>query len=145
MALNANRAKICPLRTTTSANAPSASELAEGEIFINAADNSLGYKHPNGTIQYIVGRASAPDNNVVHLTGNETITGQKTFTQTIIGTCQKALWADLAEYYEADAGYKPGTLLQIGGRYEVTKATNRVNFVVSTQPGFVLNNKKVIF
>lgn len=141
MPVDPNRAKICPLRTETSGRAPTASELQTGEIFINMADRSLGFKHSNGQIQYIVGREGAADNNVVHLTGNETITGQKTFTQTIIGTCQRALWADLAEYYEADADYKPGTLLQIGGRYEVTKATNKVNFVVSTQPGFVLNNK----
>lgn len=140
MAVNANRAKICPLRTAVSSRAPSASEILEGEIFINMADNSLGYKSSDGTIQYIVGKAGTSTSNVVHITGNETITGQKTFTQTIIGTCQKALWADLAEYYEADAEYKPGTLLQFGGKYELTAAKYKVNFVVSRQPGFVLNN-----
>ena len=105
MALNPNRAKICPIRSNTSTAVPDASELVEGEIFINHADRSLGFKAMDGTIKYLVGREGAEDNNVVHLTGNETITGQKTFTQTIVGTCQRALWADLAEYYEADADY----------------------------------------
>lgn len=142
MPVSVNRAKICPLRTSTSSREPTASSILTGEIFINMADNSLGYKHSDGTIHYVVGKAGSSKNNVVHLTGNETITGQKTFTQTIVGTCQRALWADLAEYYEADKEYKPGTLLQFGGKYEVTAAKTTANFVVSTQPGFVLNNAK---
>lgn len=142
MALNPNRAKICPARSNTSTAAPTASELAEGEIFINHADRSLGFKAMDGTIKYLVGREGADDNNVMHLTGNETVTGQKTFTQTIIGTCQRALWADLAEYYEADADYEPGTLLAFGGDKEVTAARGHANFVVSTEPGLVLNCAK---
>lgn len=142
MPVSANRAKICPLRTDTSEREPATAEILTGEIFINMADDSLGYKHSDGTIHYIVGREGSDTNNVVHLTGAETITGQKTFTQTIIGTCQRALWADLAEYYEADKEYTPGTLLQFGGKYELTAAKTTANFVVSTQPGFVLNNAK---
>lgn len=142
MALNPNRAKICPARSNTSTAAPAASELAEGEIFINHADRSLGFKAIDGTIKYLVGREGAEDNNVVHLSGEETITGQKTFTQTIIGTCQRALWADLAEYYEADKEYEPGTLLKFGGSKEVTIARSYANFVVSTEPGLVLNCAK---
>lgn len=139
MALNPDRAKICPARSNTTSAAPSVSDLVTGEIFINHADSSLGYKGMDGQLHYIVGKAGSTDNDVVHLSGAETITGQKTFTQTIIGTCQRALWADLAEYYQADKDYDPGTLLQFGGKAEVTIAKDKVNFVVSTQPGLVLN------
>lgn len=139
MAINTDRSKICPLRSSTSSSEPQASDLLEGEIFINMADCSLGFKSSDGTIKYIVGKAGSANNDVVHISGSETITGQKTFTQTIVGTCQKALWADLAEYYEADKQYEPGTLLQFGGSKEVTIAKDSVNGVVSTCPGFVLN------
>lgn len=139
MALNPNRAKIRPARSNVTSAAPAVGDLAEGEIFINHADDALGYKNMDGTIHYIVGKEGSADNNVVHLTGAETISGQKTFTQTIIGTCQKALWADLAEYYEADEQYEPGTLLQFGGSKEVTIARYHANFVVSSNPGLVLN------
>lgn len=78
--------------------------------------------------------------DVVHKTGDETISGNKTFTNTIIGTSMQALWADMAEKYQADADYPCGTLVQFGGNKEITAATNEVNAVISTAPGFVLNH-----
>jgi len=54
-----------------------------------------------------------------------------------------AIYADLAEYYAADADYPPGTVLSFGGSQEVTIATGindvRVAGVVSTQPAHVMN------
>ena len=50
--------------------------------------------------------------------------------------------ADLAEYYEADMLYEPGTVLEFGGEKEVTLAqdgTTRVAGVVSTNPAYVMN------
>ena len=80
--------------------------------------------------------------NVVHTTGDETINGIKTFTSDIQGTIVRAKWADLGEKYITDCQYLPGTLLQFGGEYpaEMTIATTAVNAVVSTAPGFVLND-----
>lgn len=60
----------------------------------------------------------------------------------IIGCCQSALWADLAENYEADAKYEPGTLIQFGGEKEITIATTDVNAVVSSNPAYVMNHKE---
>lgn len=79
-------------------------------------------------------------NGVVHLAGTETITGNKTFTETINGEALYARWGDLAEMYEADASYKPGTLLQFGGKAEMTISVSEVNGVVSTKPGLLINN-----
>ncbi len=61
------------------------------------------------------------------------------FTKDINGTAVSAYWADLAEYYDADADYPCGTLIQFGGSKEVTCATNTINAVVSSNPGFILN------
>ena len=60
------------------------------------------------------------------------------------GSRLNSTYADLAEYYEADAKYKPGTVLAFGGNKEVTLAqdgTNKVAGVVSTDPAYVMNMK----
>ena len=69
------------------------------------------------------------------------ITGNWTLTT---GSRLQATYADLAEYYEADEYYEPGTVLAFGGDKEVTLAedgTARVAGVVSTDPAYAMNAK----
>ena len=68
-----------------------------------------------------------------------TFNGIATFAQTIQGTCTKALWADLAECYEADQAYESGTLVKFGGSKEITIAGDNANAVITTKPGFLMN------
>ena len=58
------------------------------------------------------------------------------------GTATSARWADVAERYEADDVYEPGTVLGIGGDKEVTlyKKGMPLAGAVSTQPGIMMNN-----
>ena len=68
-----------------------------------------------------------------------TITGNFTLTA---GSRLQATYADLAEYYEADQPYEPGTVLEFGGEKEVTLATDetrRVAGVVTTDPAYIMN------
>ena len=68
-----------------------------------------------------------------------TITGDWSLTA---GSQLRATYADLAEYYEADQQYEPGTVLEFGGDKEVTLAedgTSRVAGVVSTNPAYAMN------
>jgi phage tail protein X len=68
-----------------------------------------------------------------------TITGNWSLSA---GSRLTATYADLAEYYEADAHYEPGTVLEFGGDKEVTIAedsTSRVAGVVSTNPAYAMN------
>ena len=68
-----------------------------------------------------------------------TFTGNWTLTT---GSRLQATYADLAEYYTADAIYLPGTVLAFGGDQEVTIATdetNKVAGVVTTNPAFIMN------
>jgi hypothetical protein len=70
-----------------------------------------------------------------------TITGNWTLTN---GSRLQSTYADLAEYYEADQHYEPGTVLEFGGDKEVTIAedgTSRVAGVVSTDPAYAMNMK----
>ena len=62
------------------------------------------------------------------------------------GTATNARYADLAEKYEADAEYTPGTVVSFGGDAEVTSSTDadtRVAGVVSTNPAYTMNNDLV--
>jgi len=81
------------------------------------------------TTQITTGANTTPGN----ITGNWTLTA---------GSSLQATYADLAEYYEADDIYVPGTVVMFGGDKEVTLAedgTNRVAGVVSTNPAYVMN------
>jgi hypothetical protein len=59
------------------------------------------------------------------------------------GSRLTATYADLAEYYEGDAEYSPGQVVDFGGEKEVTlsttKCSQRVAGVVSTEPAFMMN------
>jgi hypothetical protein len=61
------------------------------------------------------------------------------------GTATQALYADLAENYDADDNYAPGTVLIFGGEAEVTIATTshdtRVAGIVSTNPAYLMNKE----
>lgn len=59
------------------------------------------------------------------------------------GEATSAQFADLAEKYIGDAVYESGTVLEFGGAKEVTIAaaeSKRIAGVVSTNPGFIMNN-----
>jgi hypothetical protein len=107
-----------------------------------------------GTSQFTVGR----DGNIIvgqsgngSITANVLTTGANTTAGSITGNWSltagsrlNATYADLAEYYEADAQYEPGTVLEFGGDKEVTLAqdgTTRVAGVVSTDPAYAMNTK----
>ena len=61
------------------------------------------------------------------------------------GTATTARYADLAERFEADAVYAPGTVVRIGGAKEITletdDASSEVFGVVSTDPAYLMNDE----
>jgi hypothetical protein len=63
------------------------------------------------------------------------------------GEATSAQYADLAERYQADAEYLPGTVLIFGGDAEVTQSTERMDRraagVVSTDPAYLMNSSLV--
>ena len=60
------------------------------------------------------------------------------------GTATSARYADLAERYQADAQYAPGTVMVFGGDQEVTVSTKShdpaVAGIVSTDPAYLMNS-----
>jgi hypothetical protein len=59
-------------------------------------------------------------------------------------TATQAQYADLAELYESDAEYEPGTVVIFGGDKEVTQSNtamdHRIAGVVSTDPAYLMNS-----
>ena len=60
------------------------------------------------------------------------------FSNAIHGTAMSAMWSDLAELYEADHHYEPGTIVKFGGEKEITLADTEANAVITSAPGLVL-------
>ena len=60
-----------------------------------------------------------------------------------VGTATQAQYADLAEIYEADEEYEPGTVVKIGGEKEITQTSNHADpdvfGVISTNPAYLMN------
>ena len=63
---------------------------------------------------------------------------------TIYGLATSAKYADVAEVYESDADYEPGTVVMFGGEKEITATyqygQTAVAGVVSTNPAYLMNS-----
>jgi hypothetical protein len=61
----------------------------------------------------------------------------------VFATATTALYADVAERFEADALLEPGTVVELGGLKEITKAnrdlSENVFGVISTRPAYTMN------
>ncbi len=93
-----------------------------------------------------IGGTTPCDGAFVNLSAtNLTVTGTIDGTgATVIGTWEST-YADIAERYESDKDYAPGTVVKIGGDKEITasnKSVDDVFGVISTEPSSVLNSGK---
>ena len=92
----------------------------------------------NGTGQYFTATTSTLASTIVSRDSNGNIWGKY-----FIGTATNAWYADLAENYQADMKYEPGTVLVFGGTTEVTISTEeqdtRIAGVVSSNPAYLMN------
>ncbi len=62
-----------------------------------------------------------------------------------VGSTLQATYADLAERFEADSAYEPGTVVELGGEKEITAvkedASENVFGVISNTAGYLMNAK----
>jgi hypothetical protein len=93
-----------------------------------------------------VGTGTITGGNIVNGNGNGVgnIGSSTVYFNTVFAKATSAQYADLAENYQADANYTPGTVLEFGGEQEVTLSTldssKRVAGVVSTNPAHLMNS-----
>ena len=85
-----------------------------------------------------------PSTNNANNLGSGSLKWNTVYATVFDGTALTARYADLAENYQADAEYEPGTVLIFGGDAEVTITTikddHRVAGIVSTNPAYLMNN-----
>jgi hypothetical protein len=90
----------------------------------------------------LMGNATAIVNGSSNGVGN--IGSATSVFNTIFAKATSAQYADLAENYEADATYEPGTVVCFGGSKEVTVCdvadSTRVAGVISTNPSYLMNS-----
>jgi hypothetical protein len=129
-AVNSTELTIEDKLITLASGAATAAEANGAGIFINGSGASVMYSSTGN--KWVL-------NKVLDTGSNDIIT-----TGLFRGTATTAQYADLAENYVADKEYEPGTVLEIGGEYEVTLAqveTNRVAGIVSTNPAYLMNSQ----
>ena len=116
----------------------SISDSAQLDISTTASNANIVLT-PNGTGNVNIGSNIMPTANATANIGSATSS-----FNTVFAKATSAQYADLAEWYEADADYPPGTVLIFGGDREVTLAVGindvRVAGVVSTNPAHVMNS-----
>jgi hypothetical protein len=122
---------------------------AEGNVIVSGRVTSGGNISTAGFL-FVTGTEDATSNTTgaVRISGGMSVQGNVRVVANIrannfIGSAITALYSDLAERFEADNYYKPGTVLTIGGTAEVTVETEELSEdvfgVVSTQYGYLMN------
>lgn len=118
-----------------------------GTATVNGALTSAG-----GLQNTPIGNATASTATFTTIqTGNVIPTAANTYSlgssslwySNVYATAIQSNYADLAEKYEADVNYEPGTVVIFGGEKEITStntfADTRVAGVISTDPAYLMN------
>ena len=107
------------------------------DIQVNANDIEV-VSTTTATINKIVKRDSSGNINAIGGSFSGNVTGSY-----FIGTATQAQYADLAENYLADQEYEAGTVVKIGGEFEITQTESHndvdVFGVISTNPAYLMN------
>ena len=132
------------LSATTFVGALTGAATTAGTVTTNAQPNITSVSTSFTSLTF-ANAQTISGNNMIITTGANTNAGTITGNWSLsAGSKLQSTYADLAEYYEADAVYEPGTVLEFGGEKEVTLAqdgTTRVAGVVSTDPAYAMNTK----
>jgi hypothetical protein len=113
--------------TTVSSNVATGALVVRGGVGIAGNVFTAGYIVPTSNISQDLGTTT-------------------NWWNVFYGVSTQARYADLAENYQADAQYEPGTVLEFGGTNELTvaqDATRKVAGVVSTNPAHLMNGMLV--
>ena len=128
---------------TVSANVATGGIKTDNYYYANGVSISFAGSYSNSNVASYLPTYTGTVGATALTTGANTTAGTITGNWTLTsGSKLEASYADLAEYYEADAIYESGTVLEFGGDNEVTIAqdgTTRVAGVVSTSPAYAMN------
>lgn len=138
-------ANVSGANVIASANLVAVGAVASGNItggnlltggLITATGNITGGGHV-GTIY---------TNSIINTGANGTgnIGSSSLYFNTVFAKATSAQYADLAEMYQGDESYMPGTVVEFGGTHEITITTEvsstRIAGIVSTNPSYLMNS-----
>jgi len=123
--------------------------VAMGDVVVSGQVRAAGNIRASSYL-LVTGTEDATGNasGAVRLSGGMSVAGQIRVVGNVRalnfnGLASSANYADLAERFEADAAYEPGTVLRLGGEKDVTmekqELSNDVFGVVSTNPAYLMN------
>jgi hypothetical protein len=126
-------------------NDPTASSSPRAIATKNYVDTTMGITGPalmrNGS-NTITGNI-APATNGVYDFGSASSKFNTIYATTFQGVASEAYYADLAERFESDRSYAPGTVVELGGIAEITSVvddlSDNVFGVVSTNAAYLMN------
>jgi hypothetical protein len=153
---NDNKLKICPTNGETiaanwlelSSTTPNGSTTF-GSVTVtgNLTANNLSVTNTLTAGNIDCGNLSVSGNLLTNniTTGGDGIPGSFTGTWTLMGNSRlQATYADLAERFESDACYEPGTVVEIGGSKEITavkyELSEDVFGVISDSAAYLMNS-----
>lgn len=116
-------------------------QTSDGNILIQVNDGGV-----NTTVMNVNGAsATVGVTGITNLGANAVgnIGSASSYFNTVFATATTALYADVAERFETDQIYEPGTVVELGGVKEITMVRNELSDsvfgVISTRPAFTMN------
>ena len=126
---------------------PTSNVVIAGSILTSGQVSATGNLITDGILTVNSGNIAGTVINNAGGNGVGNIGSSSSYFNTLFATTSMAINADLAEHYEADADYAPGTVLIFGGDKEVTvtetRADARVAGAVSTDPAYLMNSESI--
>lgn len=112
-----------------------------GVSFVNNTNTNFSYN-----VSFFNGTGNSTSTIYIDRTGLTYNPYTKTLKTTYFdGTASRSYYADLAERYETDNYYDPGTVVVIGGDKEITVTHDRASLfvagVISKNPGYMMNSE----
>lgn len=99
----------------------------------------------NVTFNARVNSSIDPATDNTHALGTPSLRWSTVHGVTFSGTATTANYADLAELYLSDYAYEAGTVVRVGGEFEVTATDGNHNHsvlgVISAYPAYLMNNQ----
>jgi hypothetical protein len=117
-----------------------ANQTSDGDLKLSVNDGGS-----QTTVINIDGATSSfnPGANATVNMGTSSLKYNTIYAVEFNGTATTAEYADLAERFEADAEYQPGTVVELGGAKEITSATGELSDevfgVISTRAAYLMN------
>ena len=124
----------------------SANALVAGTVYTAAQPNITSTGTLTSlTVSGLVDAGSVQTSTLT--TGANTTAGSITGNWTLTaGSRLESTYADLAEYYDGEEDYEPGTVVCFGGSKEIhisdVKGSRRVAGIVSTNPAYIMNQSQ---